>query len=995
MKQNYNNNNYEIMNNNGGCYQPRYPLANASGPEIQQMNYKDWMNVRADEALRELRGLCEGTVEDSVRTGLIIATGLAWALLTIIPGVNVVAAAGAAAVAGTLNVLLPYFWPESMCPNPPDPGTSQSQFTWKQLMSAVEEMTDKAILEIKRADAVARWEGIQTLGRDYYQALCNLTTDPTNDQKKAAVRDTFDDVEDYLKVSMPFFRAQGFELQMLAMYTQAANFHLILLQNVVQYGTSWGFAQYEVDQYYSNADDIGNPGLVQLLAIYTDYCVQWYKTGLQQQYNTGDWNKFNAFRRNMTIMVLDTVAVWPTYDPQSYEVPTKSQLSRTVYTDIVGNTGGTGLTEEGLQSIGTIENNLAEIPQLFRWLKTITAEGIQNVVQGRGVKFNYTQAEEEIDGGYKGERGTRSATVDVSSEGDIIAVDNTRIFNITDPDDPDNDNYAVSGFGILQQNPSQYEFLLANGTLYQNSSGLPCRGEGNLDCDPCTPNNPCISNTISGEEYCRSPLYSHRFLTMGLGMLTAKNPDAAPPGTKFASYFSYGWTHFSADAANTIDPEMITQIPAVKAFSISGNTKVVKGPDSTGGDLVEFFGEGTLTLRLNFVALAQSYRVRARYAVLIGSEPTETLTYNSFRYSSPEIITVMSSLYDYSINFLETGGGRIFIDKIDFIPIEGSLEEYQANQDLEKARKAVNALFTNEAKNALKLNSTDYAVDQAANLVECVSDKFHAQEKMILLDQVKFAKRLSQSRNLLNYGDFESSDWSGVNGWKTSMHVFVKADNPIFKGCYLHMPGATSSQFSSNVYPTYVYQKVDESKLKSYTRYLVRGFVGNSKDLELLAERYGKDIHVEIDVPNDIRYSLSMNECGGFDRYGSVSYQVISSHICTCKDTTPMNTDCQCQDKMNRTVPGVYTNTVPGSSMYTNRSPAHQSCGCKNNDMYQNGTYPHKSCGCEDPHVFSYHIDTGCVGQEENLGLWFALKISSAAGVTNIGNLEIIEAQPL
>ncbi|WP_179864199.1 hypothetical protein, partial [Bacillus cereus] len=43
----------------------------------------------------------------------------------------------------------------------------------------------------------------------------------------------------------------------------------------------------------------------------------------------------------------------------------------------------------------------------------------------------------------------------------------------------------------------------------------------------------------------------------------------------------------------------------------------------------------------------------------------------------------------------------------------------------------------------------------------------------------------------------------------------------------------------------------------------VRGFVGNSKDLELLVERYGKDVHVEMNVPNDIQYSLPMNECGG------------------------------------------------------------------------------------------------------------------------------------
>ncbi|MGH0945226.1 hypothetical protein ACQVTS_29655 [Bacillus mycoides] len=320
---------------------------------------------------------------------------------------------------------------------------------------------------------------------------------------------------------------------------------------------------------------------------------------------------------------------------------------------------------------------------------------------------------------------------------------------------------------------------------------------------------------------------------------------------------------------------------------------------------------------------------------------------------------------------------------------------YQAGQNLEKARKAVNALFTSDAKNALKLNITDYAVDQAANLVECVSDEICPQEKMILLDQVKFAKRLSQARNLLNYGDFESSDWSGENGWKTSYHVHIAADNPIFKGRYLHMPGAMSPQFSNTIYPTYVYQKVDESKLKPYTRYLVRGFVGNSKDLELLVERYGKDVHVEMDVPNDIQYTLPMNECGGFDRCKPASYQARPPHTCTCKDTAVAHTDCQCKDKVNRTSADVYTNGSTSRVLYADEFHSHQSCGCKNNDTYQNGTHPSKSCGCKDPHVFSYHIDTGCVDLEENLGLWFALKIASENGIANIDNLEIIEAQPL
>ncbi|MED3090505.1 delta endotoxin C-terminal domain-containing protein, partial [Bacillus toyonensis] len=236
------------------------------------------------------------------------------------------------------------------------------------------------------------------------------------------------------------------------------------------------------------------------------------------------------------------------------------------------------------------------------------------------------------------------------------------------------------------------------------------------------------------------------------------------------------------------------------------------------------------TIALTSGQLRKSYRIRIRYASSgncqlvmrqwgggdyytrearhnVTTTYSGPVTYNAFRYLDIFNLTTTDSKFDLTLDV--ESGGALLIDKIEFIPIEGSLEAFEADQDLEKARKAVNALFTSDAKNALKLNVTDYAIDQAANLVECLSDEFCDQEKMILLDQVKFAKRLSQARNLLNYGDFESPDWSGENGWKTSPHVHVASDNPIFKGRYLHMPGANQPQMSDTVYPTYLYQKVD------------------------------------------------------------------------------------------------------------------------------------------------------------------------------------------
>lgn len=124
-----------------------------------------------------------------------------------------------------------------------------------------------------------------------------------------------------------------------------------------------------------------------------------------------------------------------------------------------------------------------------------------------------------------------------------------------------------------------------------------------------------------------------------------------------------------------------------------------------------------------------------------------------------------------------------------------------------------------------KTNTTDYELVQAANLVECVSEELYPQEKMILSYEVKQAKQLSQSRNLLLNGDFEDLSGFGTKGWTTSNNISIQSNNPIFKGYYLHMNGAR--EIDGTVFQTYIYQKIDESKLKPYTRYQVRGFIWN------------------------------------------------------------------------------------------------------------------------------------------------------------------------
>lgn len=305
MNQNYNDE-YEILDNDNMGYTSRYPLAKAPGSEFQQMDYKDWMDMCTHGE--------SGELFSSARNGVIIATGIGWAILGLVPVIG----PGLATISGLLNVIVPFLWPE-------EPDTSQPQFTWQQLMNAVEELIDQRIDALIRSRAIETTRILQSRMRDYQQALCNLKSNPNNEAYKADVRREFDRADDDAKAAIIQFSPRNpdgtedakHNILLLADYAQAANVHLLLLRDVVQFGESWGFSPLEIQQYYFNPSQVGNPGMLQLLGIYTNHCVRWYNAGVSNL--SSDWpgHKRNNFRRDMTIMVLDFVALWPTYDPKS------------------------------------------------------------------------------------------------------------------------------------------------------------------------------------------------------------------------------------------------------------------------------------------------------------------------------------------------------------------------------------------------------------------------------------------------------------------------------------------------------------------------------------------------------------------------------------------------------------------------------------------------------------------------------------------------------
>ncbi|WP_416665107.1 delta endotoxin C-terminal domain-containing protein, partial [Bacillus anthracis] len=122
------------------------------------------------------------------------------------------------------------------------------------------------------------------------------------------------------------------------------------------------------------------------------------------------------------------------------------------------------------------------------------------------------------------------------------------------------------------------------------------------------------------------------------------------------------WTHMLVDPYNIVAPDKITQIPAVKAYSISGAASAIKGPGSTGGDLVKI-SNGTTTGNMKMFLVTPPgpylYRLRIRYASNMQTHLTGHLqgggTYTPFQLTVPATTTDITNLTYNKFKYIDVG----------------------------------------------------------------------------------------------------------------------------------------------------------------------------------------------------------------------------------------------------------------------------------------------------------------------------------------------------
>nr|AGV52975.1 Cry8Da [Bacillus thuringiensis]BAC07226.1 cry8 [Bacillus thuringiensis serovar galleriae] len=899
-----NQNEYEILDASSSTSvsdnSVRYPLANDQTTTLQNMNYKDYLRMSEGEN-PELFGNPETFISSStVQTGIGIVGQVLGAL-----GVPF-----AGQIASFYSFIVGQLWPSS------------TVSVWEMIMKQVEDLIDQKITDSVRKTALAGLQGLGD-GLDVYQkSLKNWLENRNDTRARSVVVTQYIALELDFVAKIPSFAISGQEVPLLSVYAQAANLHLLLLRDASIFGAEWGFTPGEISTFYDRQ--------VTRTAQYSDYCVKWYNTGLDKLKgtNAASWLKYHQFRREMTLLVLDLVALFPNYDTRTYPIETTAQLTREVYTDpIVFNreTSGGFCRRWSLNSdisFSEVESAVIRSPHLFDILSEIefytTRAGLPlNNTEyleywvGHSIKYKNTNASSALERNYGTITSNKIKYYDLANK-DIFQVRSLGA---------DLANYYAQVYGVPYAS-----FTLLDKNTGSGSVGGFTYSKPHTTMQVCTQNYNTIDE-IPPENEPLSRGYSHR-----LSHITSYSfsKNASSPA-RYGNLPVFAWTHRSADVTNTVYSDKITQIPVVKAHTLVSGTTVIKGPGFTGGNILKRTSSGPLAYTSVSVKspLSQRYRARIRYAsttnlrlfvTISGTRiysinvnktmnKGDDLTFNTFDLATIGTAFTFSNYSDSLTVGADSfaSGGEVYVDKFELIPVNATFE---AEEDLDVAKKAVK------------------------NLVECLSDELYPNEKRMLWDAVKEAKRLVQARNLLQDTGFNRIN--GENGWTGSTGIEVAEGDVLFKDRSLRLTSAR--EIDTETYPTYLYQQIDESLLKPYTRYKLKGFIGSSQDLEIKLIRHRANQIVKNVPDNLLPDVLPVNSCGGIDRCSEQQY--VDANLA----------------------------------------------------LENNGENGNMS---SDSHAFSFHIDTGEIDLNENTGIWVVFKIPTTNGYATLGNLELVEEGPL
>ncbi|MCU5409265.1 insecticidal delta-endotoxin Cry8Ea1 family protein [Bacillus cereus] len=596
-----NKNEYEILdtsqkNSNMSNRYSKYPLTNNPKVPLQNTNYKDWLNM-----CQTITPLCTPIDTDSK----LVATAIKviGAIFKSMPGPG----AAVGLVLKSFSTIIPILWPNDKTP-------IWKEFTKQGLQLFRPELGRDAI-EIIGNDVQAEYNSLEIMMRDFENKFANWESNRTR-ANAIAVTTAFSTVNtQIIRLKERFLIAPENRPAFLNLYAQTANIDLILYQRGSVYGDKWvadinnrSTSPFSSKDYYQS--------LKGKIKDYTNYCAETYRNSLTILKNKPhiQWDIYNRYRREAILGALDLVALFPNYDICIYPTQTRTELTRKVYMP--------SFYLQALQQrdIETVENQLTHPPSLFTWLNELNLYTIRE-------RFNPALQVASLSGLQATSRYTQNTTtISNPVQGPVregtptkISLANYFIYKLfmSQYRHP-NDCLPISGINEMSFYRSDYYGAGGPAPVHYSAGESPTNV---IKTYMNGPQNALISNDISINET------SH--------ILSDIKMNYSRTGGVYPLYdfgYSFAWTHTSVDPDNLIVPNRITQIPAVKAYSLTSPARVIVGPGHTGGDLVALLNSGTQsgTMQIqcktgSFTGPSRQYGLRMRYAA--NSAFTVSLSY--------------------------------------------------------------------------------------------------------------------------------------------------------------------------------------------------------------------------------------------------------------------------------------------------------------------------------------------------------------------------------
>ncbi|MBG9493446.1 hypothetical protein ABE54_11995 [Bacillus thuringiensis] len=419
-----------------------------------------------------------------------------------------------------------------------------------------------------------------------------------------------------------------------------------------------------------------------------------------------NWNQYNDYVMSMQVTALDLVAMWPYWDPKVYPNGAKKELTREIYTDILGSPDGQ------TKGVTTISQELLPQPRLFTQLTQLdlntephTIQQVtRNPVSGK-VNATYKYLDGDIIVGItqhlqttlgesklhaQGSGGSKTQSYDNSYTNDF-----TMPLKVASWFEPRTIGFAKSSGEIYPVGTigDETPFVEISKSIGHNSGTITAIAHHAVKIS---------ESTQSGyyEEYQGDTAYSideHRLSWMNYTPTSASS--FVVTGKQIGS-LSLGWTSSTVDPTNKVQKDTITSIPAVKSHSITdwGTGTVVKGPGHTGGDLVKLPSNTRAKMIVTIEDTSTSYDVRIRYAAPSGGhiqfsywnggsdvKVADTQLQNTggntnFEHFQYAMLTTDNAKFKAPFSPVEIlieniGDSDVYLDKVEFLVLSQPLSE--------------------------------------------------------------------------------------------------------------------------------------------------------------------------------------------------------------------------------------------------------------------------------------------------------------------------------